>query len=256
MTGNLKGALIGGLTGAAFGAVGDKFSGLANVAGHGAVGCVSSVANGGGCGAGALSAGAGSIWSNYGAKFESFAANLTSYAVVGGTASVLGGGKFQNGAVTASYGYLFNCLAHDCLKHYMKGSRAPLDASFDELGAEGVRAEAFPGFKKLVGSGLENGTYSVSDKRGWQTTSTNAKLAYGRVVLQLDGNLTVSQGQYSFSGRVTALPDLYDFDPQPWGVRSIPGEVSTEAGARLPGKPFYNVFKGGRQVDSNGVVRP
>lgn len=29
-------------------------------------------------------------------------------SVVGGTAGVLGGGKFENGAVTAAFGYLFN----------------------------------------------------------------------------------------------------------------------------------------------------
>lgn len=33
-------------------------------------------------------------------------------AVVGGTASVLGGGKFENGAMTAAFGYLFSQLAH------------------------------------------------------------------------------------------------------------------------------------------------
>lgn len=37
-------------------------------------------------------------------------------AVVGGTASVLGGGKFENGAATGAFGYLFNCVEHKCYK--------------------------------------------------------------------------------------------------------------------------------------------
>ena len=34
-------------------------------------------------------------------------------AVVGGTASVLGGGKFENGAVTAAFGYMFNTFTEE-----------------------------------------------------------------------------------------------------------------------------------------------
>ena len=34
------------------------------------------------------------------------------HIVVGGTTSVLGGGKFENGATTAAFGYLFNQLGH------------------------------------------------------------------------------------------------------------------------------------------------
>lgn len=112
LTGSFKGAVVGGLTGGAFGYVGDKWAGWANVGGHAAVGCVSSVANGGACGSGALSGAAGSLYSNFGPKFESMSARLVAHRIVGGTASVLGGGKFDNGAATAAMGYLFNDLAH------------------------------------------------------------------------------------------------------------------------------------------------
>jgi RHS repeat-associated protein len=115
MTGNFQGAVVGAAAGGAFGAVGSSYSGVENVAGHAAVGCASAVAGtGGGCGAGALSAAAGSAWTQYGVQMDSFAANLIANSVAGGTASVLGGGKFSNGAVTAAYGYLFNCVAHEC----------------------------------------------------------------------------------------------------------------------------------------------
>jgi hypothetical protein len=50
---------------------------------------------------------------------------LAGTAVVGGTASVLGGGKFANGALTASFGYLFNELMHSAAEaraKYGKGT--------------------------------------------------------------------------------------------------------------------------------------
>lgn len=153
--------------------------------------------------------------------------------------------------------YLFNCLAHECLKHYMEGSGKPLQANFSELGADGVGPEQFKKFRALVSNeDLADGTYKVEDKLGWQTQSLNARAAYGRVVLQLSGELTVSGGQYSFTGTVTALPDLYDFDKQPWGRRTFMGEVSTRGGAMLDGKPFYNVFQGGKNVNKSGWLSP
>jgi len=37
---------------------------------------------------------------------------LVAESVIGGVTSVAGGGKFQNGAVTAAFGYLFNACGH------------------------------------------------------------------------------------------------------------------------------------------------
>ncbi|MHB1186400.1 RHS repeat domain-containing protein [Thiobacillus sp.] len=109
----LRAGILNYLTSQAFNIAGDLApKGLPNVAAHAAVGCVSAAVSGGQCGQGALSAAAGSAWSNYGPDFHSLTANLVAHAVVGGTASVLGGGKFENGAMTASFGYLFNFLAH------------------------------------------------------------------------------------------------------------------------------------------------
>ncbi|MDF0584146.1 RHS repeat-associated core domain-containing protein [Bradyrhizobium yuanmingense] len=121
----LKAGLIAGATAAAFYGVGhltdhtpafgtDKY--FANVAGHAAVGCASSVASGGECKSGALSAAVGSALSPLTAKvFQNPQENIGDRvggtivsAVAGGLASVAGGGKFENGAVTAAFGYLFN----------------------------------------------------------------------------------------------------------------------------------------------------
>ena len=116
LTGGVKGAIVGGATGALFHGVGTLAKGIESaagafaftVAGHSAVGCASATASGGSCVSGALSAG----FAAFAGPLIPSEAALVGRAVIGGTASVIGGGKFQNGAVTAAFGYLFNEMAH------------------------------------------------------------------------------------------------------------------------------------------------
>jgi RHS repeat-associated protein len=89
--------------------------GVGHYASHAAVGCVSSVAGGGQCGAGALSAVAGLAGTQIGGAIGAGTAGRFASAVIaGGIGSRLAGGSFMDGAQTAAYGYLFNCLAHKC----------------------------------------------------------------------------------------------------------------------------------------------
>ena len=125
--GNLKAALIGGVTGAAAGYIGKagKFFGAEGaltaerVIGHGVVGGVASVAQGGKFGSGFLSSAFTKVVSNPIKQFANgFSAGseligAAGAAIVGGTASVLGGGKFANGAQTAAIQYLFNHVSED-----------------------------------------------------------------------------------------------------------------------------------------------
>jgi hypothetical protein len=114
----LKAAVIAGATAFAFDAVGSATKAIAspidarlfNIAAHAGVGCLSAVASGGKCGAGALSTGVSAAASPFLSK--DLAVGTAERAVVGGLASVAGGGKFENGAVTAAFGYLFNDLRH------------------------------------------------------------------------------------------------------------------------------------------------
>ena len=81
-----------------------------NVVAHAAVGCGSAVASGGKCGPSAL---AGGVTSAAGPVIngQGFVAGLVINTALGGGAAVLGGGKFENGAITSAFGYLFNYLA-------------------------------------------------------------------------------------------------------------------------------------------------
>jgi len=125
-TGTFKGGVQGAFTAWMFFETGSYIQGnlqwdtpggidYANLAGavalHGVVGCVSSYAGGGKCGAGFLSAAFSKAATPWTGKMDMPTGTLVS-AVIGGTASELGGGKFANGAVTAAFGYLFNQRAH------------------------------------------------------------------------------------------------------------------------------------------------
>jgi RHS repeat-associated protein len=131
----LKAGLISAVTAAAFYAVGSVTNVIAgedalanhitpqigtpeyafNIAGHAAVGCLTTIASGGQCGPGALSGAAGAAAAPLvqivaGGNFIGGAA---ASGLVGGLASVAGGGKFANGAETAAFGYLINnCSAN------------------------------------------------------------------------------------------------------------------------------------------------
>jgi hypothetical protein len=82
---------------------------------HAGAGCVSSAAGGGNCGQGAASAVFGKYATNQlqgfgGSGLQGDIARGVAAMVAGGVGSVIGGGKFENGAKTAAYGYLFNQL--------------------------------------------------------------------------------------------------------------------------------------------------
>ncbi|EGG95528.1 Rhs family protein [gamma proteobacterium IMCC1989] len=126
--GDLKSALIGGLTGAAAGFIGasSSFGSVGSVTtsrvlAHGVVGGTASVLQGGKFGSGFISSAFTKSVSRFvqgGAQFVSGGSKIAAdmlgaagAALVGGTASVLGGGKFANGAQTAAIQYLFNQVA-------------------------------------------------------------------------------------------------------------------------------------------------
>ena len=117
----LRAGFIAAVTAGAFYAVGSLApSGVLNIAGHAAVGCLSAVASGGKCGPGALAAGVsaagapliGKAFPNARTDMGHLLGGTAASAILGGLGSVAGGGKFANGAVTGAFGYLFNKVAH------------------------------------------------------------------------------------------------------------------------------------------------
>jgi len=82
-----------------------------NVVGHAAIGCLSAAISGGECGPGALSAAAGAGVAPFALQTNLVTGTAIS-GLVGGLASVAGGGKFENGAITGAFGYLYNAFSH------------------------------------------------------------------------------------------------------------------------------------------------
>jgi hypothetical protein len=80
---------------------------LGQMALHAAVGCAQSSAAGGSCKSGAIGSGV-SAFASPGLNGLGKEGKLVASSVIGGIASRLSGGRFENGAITAAFGYLFN----------------------------------------------------------------------------------------------------------------------------------------------------
>jgi len=116
-TGNANGAMQGALSGGLFGAAGSvgADSSIQRYVAHAAAGCVSAVAGSGRCGSGAAAAVFGKYATNVTEDITNPIAKGIAASVAGGVGSMIAGGKFENGAVTAAYGYLFNyCSSGKC----------------------------------------------------------------------------------------------------------------------------------------------
>jgi len=114
--GNLQQGLEGAITGAGFGWAGGigQDGSAARYAAHAAVGCASGAMSGNGCARGAALAYAAK-WATVQTADWGGSAQFMATVVAGGTTSAIGGGKFANGALSAAYGYVFNCGMHaDC----------------------------------------------------------------------------------------------------------------------------------------------
>jgi RHS repeat-associated protein len=99
------------------GGVGAKYGqyGTEHYLAHAAAGCITTVAGGGKCGQGVVTGviGLGVTEATGGDNWNKVTRGIA-VTVSGGVSSVILGGSFENGARTAAYGFLFNCMQHDC----------------------------------------------------------------------------------------------------------------------------------------------
>jgi RHS repeat-associated protein len=252
--GSLEAAFVDGVSAGVLSGIGASGMGdTAKVLSHAMVGCVSGQFSGGQCGPSAMAAAFGKLTTNGTAGMGVGPAQFVATTIAGGTAAVIGGGKFANGAYQAAFGYIFNCLTSvSCLKHYRSGSGARSAANFSDLGADQVSPLDFKDLRDQLTFHSAPGTDTINGVRGHQTDSIDAQLAYGRVVLQLQGTLTIAPDRsWSFSGDISALPDYYDFNKS---NRGFAAEALTTVGRQINGIPFFIDFQGRRYVQQAGKI--
>lgn len=158
-SGSLKGALQGAFTGGVFGAIGGlgaegNWNTAQYVSAHAAAGCITSVAGGGQCVSGALSAAFGKFTTIQTHDWGLGVAQFSASVVAGGIGSVIGDGKFENGAMTAAYAYMFN-NGLSMLRWAMFSSSTVIDNSDQNIKAaeESLRTNAQTAANNLLEAG-------------------------------------------------------------------------------------------------------
>ena len=85
-------------------------------------------------------------------------------SVAGGVGSAIAGGKFENGVVTASFGYLFNYLAHD---------RSPINGREYVLSNPAAMDELIKLNTAIVDLGYANESFTIRITGGDRYTDAN-----------------------------------------------------------------------------------
>jgi RHS repeat-associated protein len=204
----LRAGFIAGGTALAFFAVGSATVAVANtsgadaarifnVASHAGVGCLSSVASGGECGAGALSGGISAAADPL--LPQDFMGGTIGHGIVGGLASLAGGGKFENGAVTGAFGYLFNSMLHPC-------GRDPLGCNLPEGGGGNAGGRG----TLEVGAAVENWFSGVL-----RSTGEAFHYTFGRFVSSIENRGLLAGSYVTPSGTLSPMQAQIDLALSP-----------------------------------------
>jgi RHS repeat-associated protein len=189
-----------------------------NIGGHAAVGCLSSVASGGSCQSGALSGAAGAAATplvnqvfDPRRSVGDLIGGTAATGVVGGLASVAGGGKFENGAVTAAFGYMFNAAA-SASKWWLERMRMGSDAH--RTLQDWLRDQKLPGyFVESSSDGRMNtfdGRVDIGNNISGEVWEIKPNSIYGQITGPLEAAwyASTSKGplQYQAGGLGLPLP--------------------------------------------------
>jgi RHS repeat-associated protein len=131
------GQLAGGVSAGVTNATGSTIAGSAayaavSIAARVAVGCAGAAASGGSCGTGAAAAAAGTVLGT--SDTGNLVIDVTLNAVAGGLTSLAGGGKFENGALTGAFGYLFSPAGFQAARAAVESLFPPPPANSSPVG--------------------------------------------------------------------------------------------------------------------------
>jgi RHS repeat-associated protein len=239
-SGSFKGGLQGAVSALAFYGAGSFAEGKSlawGIAAHGVVGCATAELGGGRCGAGALSAAFSHGVANTDLAKRIFGsgdmvASTALSAIVGGTGSVLGGGKFSNGAITGSFGYLFNCGAHPgtCKSDPFRGDPRSHEYEIMRVGQGGTVYICMYGEPSCTRDVVFQGL------RRWPAPFST-------------GDRAVSTNDISFAGPFNETnPVIHVVDPDNYALFNITQKTHIFMDAQGAGYVYRNV-----QTDSRGI---
>jgi hypothetical protein len=137
------------------------------------------------------------------------------------------------------------------LAHYMSRDGKTLSLPIGQLGVSAIEPTDFQQFRDLLPKLATGSGMSVDFSQAFSTKGINNSLLVGHLVLELQGIVSVSEGgDWAFRGKVTALPDTYDFNKA--NYRTAVAEALTTLGRQIPGKAFDIVFRGAILVEQRG----
>jgi hypothetical protein len=217
-TGTLKGALTGAFTAGIMFGVGEIAHGLglakagteAATAGsmlgrtalHAGAGCLSSVVGGGSCKAGAISVALGEIGTHLPGS-DNYAFGVAKGAMLGGLGSKLAGGKFEDGAATGAFGYMFNhAMDHGAfgpLRDFFNKGMQNVNGTIRDNPMQTSLTTGTTEMHGLTGSSNETG-FAVDTNRNSCNVTTKCSLYGLGLGLTADANTQASFGNVSKDG--------------------------------------------------------
>jgi hypothetical protein len=144
----------------------------------------------------------------------------------------------------------------EALAHYVGNSGTALSMDIADIDLSSATPESF-GLVGTATSGRKGccapNTYVVNSTRAF-TTSGDTWLVLGDITIRLQGMLKLYRSCcWSFTGQLSALPDIYDFNNRPG--RSMIGSALVRIGAALPGNPYTINILGTKTISTGGCPR-
>ena len=146
----------------------------------------------------------------------------------------------------------------EALLHYIGGSGEPLSMQINEIFIKEMSVDQLTQIQNALNQFDESECYSsdivtnIDEVISYSTTGDQA-LFLGDISLHFSGTLTITPtGSWFFSGKLNALPDVYDFNKSTH--RSKFGEMLTTIGRQLPGEPYIINITGEKYVTIAGQL--
>lgn len=173
---------------------------------------------------------------------------------------VSGGGTDRNGRPVPEMFAPDRYALHspdEALMHFLSGSGEDRNYYFQKVDTSHVTLANFPSISKVVAE-AKPGLHKIVDALGGynggtlgRTSNLTSPATVGGLTLRASGVLAIAgDGYYTFSGRLSADDDIYDFNKR--RGRSPLADASTKIGRQISGKSFTVHMIGSKPFSERG----